>query len=567
MSEQTLGPAAGELPPRVRGTDAKRSVAWLAFLFALFTLVWFASLGVRSLVDTDEGRYAVLALEMARSGDLVTPRLNGLLYFEKPPLQYWIGALSFRWFGITEFAARFWPGLAGFLTVLAVGGTAARLWGRTPGLQAFAVAASMTWIIGVSHVLTLDAGLTLFLTLTLCAVLLAECAQLEPPTRQRCIWVAWVSTALAVLSKGPVGFVIPAGALLLASAWMRDFALLRRMRPAAGLSMMLVVAAPWFILVSLRNPGFAEFFFIHEHVARYLTEVHQRVGAWWYYIPLLLIGMVPWTGALPWILRPDRSVAAPTETRAVRILAAWCGFVLVFFSFSGSKLPSYILPMFPALALLVTLQLRAADTSLLRRHLWVPVVAWLVVLIASTQAYRLASGETPRAVVVSLGWALCVAAVLFLTGALVANWYLGRRRVTAAVLSVALGHFIAMAVVIQGYDGYGQLKSAAAMSKVLLPMLGPDSPVFTVRMYDQTLPFYLRRDVVLVDFAGEFAFGQQHEPAKAPATLDEFIARWQALPPGAAAVMRRDTLRELLERGVPMRVVFEDPRRLVVMKP
>jgi 4-amino-4-deoxy-L-arabinose transferase-like glycosyltransferase len=133
MSDQTLGPVAGELPPRVRGADAKRSVAWLAFLFALFTFVWFASLGVRSLVDTDEGRYAVLALEMARSGDLVTPRLNGLLYFEKPPLQYWIGALSFRWFGITEFAARFWPGLAGFLTVL---GGGAALWGKTSGLQA-----------------------------------------------------------------------------------------------------------------------------------------------------------------------------------------------------------------------------------------------------------------------------------------------------------------------------------------------------------------------------------------------------------------------------------------------
>jgi len=566
MSEQTLRPAPHELPLQVRGADAKRSVAWLALLFVLFASVWFVSLGVRSLVDTDEGRYAVLALEMARSGDLITPRLNGLLYFEKPPLQYWIGALSFRWLGITEFAARLWPGLAGFLTVLAVGGTAARLWGKTSGLQAFAVAASMTWIVGVSHVLTLDAGLTLFLTLALCAVLLAECAQLEPASRHRLIWVAWVSTALAVLSKGPVGFVIPACALLLASLWMRDFALLRRLHPAAGLSMLLVVAAPWFVLVSLRNPGFAEFFFIHEHVARYLTEVHHRVGAWWYYIPLLLVGMMPWTGALPWILRRARSVAAPDEMRAVRILTAWCAFVLVFFSFSGSKLPSYILPMFPALALLVALQLRDVDIKVLRRHLWVPVVVWVAVLIASTQAYRLGAADTPGAVVVALGWALCVAAVLFLAAALVAAWCLGRRHVTAAVLSLALGHFTAMAVAIQGYDGFGQLKSAAALSKVLLPLLAPDSPVFAVRMYDQTLPFYLRRNVVLVEYAGEFAFGQQHEPAKAPVTLDEFIARWRSSPRGAA-YMRGDTYRELLERGVPMRVVFEDPRRLVVMKP
>jgi 4-amino-4-deoxy-L-arabinose transferase-like glycosyltransferase len=143
---------------------------------------------------------------------------------------------------------------------------------------------------------------------------------------------------------------------------MRDFALLRRMRLGAGLAMLLAVAAPWFILVSLRNPGFAEFFFIHEHVARYMTEVHHRAGAWWYYIPLLLIGMLPWTSALPWIARRDRPVAAAaSDTRAVRILVAWCGFVLVFFSLSGSKLPSYILPMFPALALLVALKLRGAE--------------------------------------------------------------------------------------------------------------------------------------------------------------------------------------------------------------
>ena len=147
--------------------------------------------------------------------------------------------------------------------------------------------------------------------------------------------------------------------------------------------------------------------------------------------------------------------------------------------------------------------------------------------------------------------------MLFLAGALVA-FGVGRRRATAAVLSVAVGHFIAMAVVIQGYDHYGQLKSAAAMSKVL-PPLGPDSPVFTVRMYDQTLPFYLRRDVVLV---GRVCWSQ-HEPASAPATLDESVAR-------AAAEAPRDAPRHagrIAERGVPIRVVFEDPRRPVVMKP
>lgn len=554
------------MPVTARGASAERSWAGYALLLLLTACAWFVSLGSRSLVHTDEGRYAALALEVARSGDLISPRLNGLLYFEKPPLQYWVGALSFRLFGINEFSARLWPGLAGFLTVLAVGFTAGRLWGRAAGVQAVAIAASTTWIFGVSHVLTLDAGLTLFLTVTLCAVLLVEGAELKPTVRRRWIWVAWASMAGAVLSKGLVGVVIPACSMLLASLWTRDVGLLRRMRPLPGSLILLALAAPWFVLVSLRNHGFAEFFFIHEHLARYLTTVHHRVGAWWYYLPLLLVGMLPWTSALPWVLRRAGPAAAAVETRVIAVLVSWAAFVLVFFSLSSSKLPAYILPMFPALTLLVTLQLRDVEADVLRWHLIVPTVLWVALLIASTQTYRLASDDTPRDVWTILRWAIDIGALLFLAAALVAWWCLGRRHITAAVVSLALGHFAALTALVQGHDAYGQLKSAAALSKTVLPLIGSTTPVFAVRSYDQTLPFYLRRNVVLVDYVGEFEYGQQHEPGKSIATLEEFIARWQALPQGAA-YMRSDTWRELRERGVPMRVVFEDPRRLVVTKP
>jgi len=560
--------ASGVTDPSLTARAAYPSLSrtWLAAWFVLFVLVWFVSLGYRSLVHTDEGRYATLALEMARSGDWVTPRLNGLLYFEKPPFQYWVGALSFRLLGISEFSARLWPGLAGFLTILTVGFTARRLWGAASGVMAFAVAASTTWIVGVSHVLTLDAGLTLFLTLTLCAVLLAECADLEPAARRRWVRVAWIAMAGAVLSKGPVGVVVPFAAVALTCLWMRDLGLLRRLHPAMGLPIFLIVAAPWFILVSLRNPGFAEFFFIHEHVVRYLTHEHQRVGAWWYYIPLLLAGMLPWTSALPWILRRDKPAAAASDTKAVRLLAAWCGFVIVFFSLSGSKLPTYILPMFPALALLVARQIRRANAVTLNWHLLVPVLVWVVILVASTQIHRLDSADSPHAVMASLGIGMRTSALLFLAGAAAALWFLGRDQIPAAVLSVALGHFAAMTALLQTHDAYGQLKSASMLSRELLPVIGPDTPVFAVRSYDQTLPFYLRRNVVLVDYVDEFAFGQQHEPGKSLATVDEFVARWQTLPQ-SAAYMTHQTWRELSERSVAMRVVFDDPRHIVVTKP
>jgi 4-amino-4-deoxy-L-arabinose transferase-like glycosyltransferase len=565
-SERFQSPPITAARPAAISAKASLSRWGLVVLFLVFVGVWFGSLGLRSLIHSDEGRYAALALEMARSGDWITPRLNGLLYFEKPALQYWIGALSFQTLGISEFSARLWPGLAGFLTVAVVGFTAGRLWGRQSGIRALAICASTTWIVGNSHFLTLDAGLTLFLTLVLCAVLLAECTHADRSGRRRWIWVAWAAMAGAVLSKGLVGVVIPGGALLLASLWCRDFGWWRRMRPVSGALIFLALTSPWFVLVSLRNPGFAEFFFIHEHFTRYLTSVHRREGAWWYYLPLLLGGFLPWTSSLPWLMHSERSGPGSNDIVARRMLIAWCGFVLVFFSASGSKLPSYILPMFPALALLLARRLREANIAAVRWHLLLPTLAWVIVLIASTQIHRLRPAGTPTEVMEVFGAALRIAAWLYLVGAATAWCCLRRRQVTAALLAVAMGHFVATTIVMQAHDAYGQVKSAAPFAEVLLRSIDKDTPVFAVRSYDQTLPYYLQRNVVLVDYVDEFAFGQLKEPGKSITSLDEFALRWRSLP-RAAAYMSHDTWRELGQGGVPMRVVFEDPRRRVVMKP
>jgi 4-amino-4-deoxy-L-arabinose transferase-like glycosyltransferase len=561
-------PSAGGPAAPAAGPAAGASSPWLLALLGLVALVWFASLGTRSLVHPDEGRYAALSLQMVHGGDWVTPRLNGLLYFEKPALQYWIGALSFLAFGVNEFAARLWPGLAGFLTVLAVGFTAARLWGREAGIQALAITASTTWIVVNSHYLTLDAGLTLFLTLALCGVLLAEHAGEDACARRGWIWLAWAAMAGAVLSKGLVGLVIPGAVLVIASLWRRDFRLWRGMHWLSGLLIFFVLAAPWFVLVSWRNPGFAQFFFIHEHFARYLTEVHQREGAWWYYLPFLLVGMLPWTGALPWLLQGDKAASGggARSVSARDLLVVWSIFVLLFFSASGSKLPSYILPMFPALALLVAQRLRDARPATLRWHLLVPVLAWVAVLAVSTQTARFASQATPIEVLAPMASAARIGGVLFLAGAALAWWCLGQRRVTAAVLCVALGQFAATTLVLQAHNRFGQLKSAALLAGALRPLLDADTPVFAVRTYDQTLPFYLQRNVVLVDYEDEFALGEQREPGRIVRTLDEFVARWNALP-RAAAYMGPLAWLELRQRGVPMRIVFQDWRRLVVVKP
>jgi 4-amino-4-deoxy-L-arabinose transferase-like glycosyltransferase len=330
------------LPPRT----------WILFA-GLFTVIWFGALDVRALHHPDEGRYAEIAREMQASGDWVTPRLNGLKYFEKPPLQYWLTAASFAALGVHDWTARLPAALFGWLTIVAIGVAGARVAGRPTGWLAAAVLASMVWPIGLAHFLTLDAVLTGWLTLAFAAFVIAQTG--APAQRRAFMLAAWAASAGAVLTKGLVGLAVPGGALLLYTLVTRDFALWRRLALLPGLALMLVVCVPWFALVSARNPEFAQFFFIHEHVQRFLTTQHQREGAWWYFVPLLLLGLLPWTAALgagaltAWRAAPR----TPDGFSWLRFAWAWIAFVFLFFSLSGSKLPSYVLPLFPPAALIV----------------------------------------------------------------------------------------------------------------------------------------------------------------------------------------------------------------------
>ena len=532
----------------------------MVVLAAALVLIWFAALPGRALLTPDEGRYASLSLGMLQSGDWLTPRLDGLLYFEKPPLQYWAGAVAMALFGIDEFAARLWPALAGLATVALVAATASALWGRRAGVRAFFIAAATTWINGNSHFLTLDAGLCAALTLTLCAVLRAEHAGFTTGVGRRWVLAAWLGIGLGLLSKGPIAAVLPGAVLVVHSLWRRDFSLWRHLRWVAGPLLALAVAAPWFVLVSWRNPGFASFFFIHEHLDRYLTNVHRREGVWWYFVPVAIGGLMPWTGALPWLLRPHRSDFARS------LLLVWAVVIFVFFSASHSKLTSYILPIFPALALLAARALEDASDRALRWILAVPTIAWAAVLVALPFTERFVGNDTTPSAARAIELGLGAGGVVFMCAAAAAFFLVGRHRRTTALALVASAHFAATLIAMQSHDTFGQLKSARALARVVLPEIGDASPVFAVRSYDQTLPFYLRRPVVLVDYHDEFSFGEALEPARWIASLDEFVERWRR-EPRAAAYLEQRTFDELRSRGVPMRVVFTDARRLVVVKP
>ena len=537
--------------------------AWLGWgLLALVLATWFLSLDARHLLRSDEGRYAEIAREMVATQDWVTVRYQGLKYFEKPPLQLWATALAFEAFGVGEWQARLWVALCGAAGIALTALAAQRWYGRRAGLlAALALLAAPTWNIG-SHFNSLDMGVSGALAAVLAALLIAQHPQTAPAARRRWMWAAWAAMAAAVLTKGLIGIVLPGLALVGYTLAARDWALWRRLHIVSGTLLLLALTAPWFVVVSLRNPEFAQFFFIHEHWQRYTSSVHQRGAPAWYFVPQLLAGFAPWLGLLP------RMAAALREEpgagfRPLWFCAAWAASIFVFFSLSGSKLPGYILPMFPALALLAAVALAGMDRRGFGRQIAGLAVVAALALLASPLIGRIGADEAQAALLRSYGAWVAAACAVALAGALLAAWLNRRGALLPAIAGYALAVFGATTVGLVGHETLGRPASGADLVPAMNALLTPSMPIYSVRLLDHTLPFYLRRTMVMVEEPDELAFGVQQEPQKWLPTLAAFTQAWTSGTP-ALAVMSSTTHAELQARGLAMVPVAQDARRVVV---
>jgi 4-amino-4-deoxy-L-arabinose transferase-like glycosyltransferase len=560
--------------PSVAGL-ARRT--WIV-LAVVLGLVWFANLDVRKLQHPDEGRYAEIAREMVATGDFVTPRLNGLRYFEKPPLQYWLTAASFEAFELDEWTARLPSALAGFATLATIAYVGWRLASPAAGLYGAAALAGCVWMFGISHMVTLDALLTCFLTLALGGFLLAQRAP-DRAAARRPMLVAYAALAGAMLTKGLVALLIPFATLVAYSLATRDRSPWRRLHLVRGLALFVVLAAPWFVLVSLRNPEFARFFFVHEHFERFLTTEHRRTGAWWYFVPMFLAGFLPWTGVFLWRLPSAWRHAEPTPAGFSwpRFCLVWCGFVFAFFSASGSKLPSYILPMFPPAALVLGAELARLSPRALLPFVGLLVGSTLALFVVVVLAWpwiaaALADARTPRALFDALGpWTkLSVGVALAGYGAgLAVLLGHGERHRSVGIVVLALATLVAMQAAFTGSDVFRATRSAAdlvtALENEANPPYDPTAPFFQVRMYDQTLPFYLERTTTLVEYRDELGPGLDAEPGRGIAHLADWVDQWRALAQGYALLDPPLSAR-LAAQGVPMRVVAQSPRYVVVAR-
>ncbi|OEZ96869.1 glycosyltransferase family 39 protein [Duganella sp. HH101] len=548
--------------------DLYNSKKFVWSLLTAFIIVWLYVLGVRTLVPPDEGRYAEMAREMFVNGDWITTRLNGIKYFEKPPLQTWMNAASFAVFGLGEWQARLWTGLCGLGGVILTGYAGNRVFGARAGFYAaLALGSSLFWVAS-GQIDSLDMSLSGMMTIVLCAVLVAQRDGASDGERRNWMLLCWAGMALAVLAKGLIGLVLPGAVLVLYSALSGDIAIWKRLHLGKGLLLFFAVATPWFVLVALRNPEQPHFFFVHEHWERFFLKTHHREGAWYYFFAMLIPGIVPWLGVLPQALwgavRRERSGVFQPKL----MLLIWAVFIFFFFSYSSSKLPGYILPIFPALALLIAVYLENAS----RRNRM--IAAGLLVLIgvggvaAVPQMVHMAVRHHEETALLEAyqPWVL-MAGIIAAAGGALALLHARHLRRDLTVLTMAVAGFIATQLILTGFEPYGKMRAGKAVAMKTLPELKPDTKIYSVDTYEQSMTFYLQRTVVLVDYWDEFTFGLRQQPELSIPTVEQFVVLWNqhtAQGVKALAILSPEKYAELKEDGLTMRVVAEDTRRVVV---
>ncbi|QRQ89209.1 glycosyltransferase family 39 protein [Cupriavidus oxalaticus] len=544
----------------------------LALALLAFALLWFGTLGARHLLGPDEGRYAEIAREMLATGDWVTIRYDGLKYFEKPPFHMWVTAVSYALFGIGEWQARLCVALAGLAGVAASMLAAARWFGARAGWLAGLVLASAPMWNAAAHFNTLDMTLSGVLACALASMLLAQHPRTTPTARRNWMLACWTAMGIALLTKGLVGVVLPGLALVAYTCVTRDLALWRRLHALAGIALMLLVAVPWYWLVARRNPEFLHFFFVHEHWQRYTSTVHARQGPPWYFVPLVLGGFMPWLGVLPAMVRTVRHRAGtsvttpmtigPAPFQPAQMCAAWALSIFAFFSLSGSKLPGYILPLFPALAILAGAALAQTGAPAWRTQLWAMLAIGALGLLASPVVATLDSNNTPNLLYRAYAVWVATAFALVCAGTLAALWLLRRRGRMASITAYALGMLLAFTVALLGHEAIGRPASGIALAAPIERVLRPGMPLYGVGMLDHTLPFYLRHPLTMVAQPDELAFGTEQEPQKWLPTIDAFVDAWQH-GPRAVALLSPRMFAELSAR-VPMHVIARDWRRVAV---
>lgn len=503
----------------------KSMIKDMLVIFLASLLIFICSSQSYPLLEPDEARYTEIPREMVVTGDVVVPRLNGVIYIEKPPLFYWLQAGSLALLGVTEGAARFWNNFFAAMTCAMVYMAGYVLYNRRTGWVAAALLFSSMLFYAMAHFITLDMTLSALMTGCLFFMLFG----LEKPigsARRWCFYASYIFAACALMTKGLVGILLPGSVFVLWILMTRRFNELKHIYLLSGLAIFFAIVLPWHVMMQDRVPQFFDFYIVGQHFRRYLTMAEKRFQPMWFFIPILLVGLLPWTVfALRALCRSFRELCMRSFKENARevFLWVWFLFIFIFFSVSKSKLVPYILPVMPPITLLV-----ARDLIAFSRARWEWVVTLVLVMIAGVvlavypfvdhlirdgrAALFMPQFET-LAVLLFLTFVSCVL-------------LLSRRKELPALGALMLGTVGVFTLAIPLWSDVSD-RSLKVLALTAKSLEAQSVELAAFGKYYQDLPVYAERMVTLVDKQDELDFGitiedKSHYVIKQP----EFWRRW-----------------------------------------
>jgi Dolichyl-phosphate-mannose-protein mannosyltransferase len=496
--------------------------AAFVFLAGLLAFCFLDGLGAYPLLDKNEGLYAEIPREMLAGGSLVVPHLNGVAYLEKPPLLYWSIALGYRLFGVSELVARLPAALAGIATCLIVLAFGMRTMGAAAGWLAAVMLGSSIVFVAHSRTILFDMVFTALVTAALSSAYFALTTG-----HLRFVRIAYAMLGFAVLAKGLAAVAVAAIAVAGFAIATRDGRerSLAALRDPSGIVLFLAVAVPWHVAAALAQQDFAWFYFVNEHLLRFLgmrTPRDYHTGPIYHYLPRVLLMLAPWSALM---LVPPRGSAAQPPLAVTRFLWSWLLAALVFFSLSRAKADYYLLVGMPPVALL--LARRVASWPDDRAARW---IAWLVALTSVALLATLAAGRSFCGPEAKGLWPECRAATpmalaVFALYTVVALWCCRRFGGTAtAVMALACECAVLVPITLDAMRVSADERSQRSVVR-WIESRDSQRPIWLYRDFEEisSVVFYAGRRLGIVD-SGSFdlLFGQ-HTPEAAGwfVSLDE----------------------------------------------
>ncbi|MBE6447414.1 MAG: glycosyltransferase family 39 protein [Alphaproteobacteria bacterium] len=534
------------------------------FLVMILGLFFSYEMGSRQFVSPDEGRYVEIPREMVVTGDYVTPRLNGLKYFEKPPLFYWLQAGAIKVAGITEDAMRFWPvffAIIGCLMLFLVG---IKCYSMNVGILSAGILATSLIYYAHSHLIILDLVMSVLMCGCLWSFFMAFVKEndWQVTHKKELIVSMYVFSALACMTKGLIGAILPAMVVGLWVAVTGRWRLLKEVLYIPGILVFLAIFLPWHVLVANRNGDFFHFYFIVEHFLRYTTKIHNRYQPMWFFFPIIIAGLIPWTG---FALVSLKNLFIRKKSEDIFLLC-WILSIFVFFSFSNSKLIPYILPIIPPFALITGLSFVNQSAGDFK----IGVGINFFILSAIISAYYVARHQISDILVTSEAQLL----VYVILGIIVSIAIL---QVLSALKFLSRGIAVALCIFLSGnmlwtvnklslYYQDAKKPSTCHLAKAIKMNKTKDDLVFCYNQYYQDFPVYLEDTVGVVNFVGELEFGANSEPNRSKLiNEDDFWKLWNTTNKRIFLLLSRSSYREVFMKRTNIHHVLKFDKNFVAI--